>query len=95
MNPIIKQSSTWSRNSRLTLLSPRTIYAVAGLEWGMHRDVEEIHDKYWYWGKRLKRKVAYFFSTMTFQPWPKTVAADIKYVDGEFHDQVDDLTYLT
>lgn len=60
----------------------KTIYAVAGLEWGMHRDVEEIHDKYWYWGKRLKRKVAYFFSTMTFQPWPKTVAADIKYVDA-------------
>jgi len=64
-----------------TSSSKKTIYAIAGLEWGMHREVAEVTDKYWYWGRRLKPRVAYLFSTMTFTPWPKTVAARVHYVD--------------
>lgn len=43
----------------------KIIYALAGLEWGMFREVEEITDKYWYWGKRLKSRLAYLFSVVT------------------------------
>ena len=60
----------------------KTIYAIAGLEWGMYRNVEEITDNYWYWGKRLKSRVAYLFSVMTFKPWPQAVDARVKYVEA-------------
>merc|ERR1712142_937203 len=65
------------------LPAKKTIYAIAGLEWGMHRQVVESTEKYWYYGRRLKAKVAYLFSTMTFStPWPKPVSARVQYVDS-------------
>jgi len=60
----------------------RLIYAVAGLEWGMFREVEEITDNYWYWGKRLKSRIAYLSSVLTFKPWPRVVDARVKYVES-------------
>lgn len=60
----------------------KIIYALAGLEWGMFREVEEITDKYWYWGKRLKSRLAYLFSVVTLKPWPGVVDARVKYVEA-------------
>jgi len=60
----------------------KKIFAIAGLEWGMFREVEEITDNYWYWGRRLKSRIAYLLSVATFKPWPRVVDARISYVEA-------------
>jgi len=57
----------------------KTVFAVAGLEWGMHVEVDENVEKYWYFGSYFKHKMAYIMSVLK-SSWLEPVSGSIHYI---------------